>query len=216
MHIQKKKKDCIWMTKGIKISINHKRELYLISRNSKNPKLKQYFKSYCRLLSKVIKEAKILQYNKQILTACNKTRTIWQIVKSKTGGKIKKEEISVLNINGKLIQNQQIIANSFNDYFLKTAGKLMGANQIDKMSELKSGALLHNTLQSYRQPYPSIKFRYTSTEEIERIIKSLKTKNTQVYDEISVKILKWSAPFISSPQHTFLIILLNWAVSCVD
>jgi hypothetical protein len=41
--------------------------------------------------------------------------------------------------------------------------------------------------------------RYTSTAETERIIKSLKTKNAQGYDEISIKILKWSAPFISSP-----------------
>jgi hypothetical protein len=40
-----------------------------------------------------------------------------------------------LNINGKLIQNQQTIANSFNDYFLTTAEKLMGANQIQSMSK---------------------------------------------------------------------------------
>jgi hypothetical protein len=38
----------------------------------------------------------------------------------------KKEEISLLNINGKLIQNQQIIANSFNDYFFKKAEKQDG------------------------------------------------------------------------------------------
>jgi hypothetical protein len=31
--------------------------------------------------------------------------------------KIRKEEISSLNINGKLNQNQQIMANSFNDHF---------------------------------------------------------------------------------------------------
>jgi hypothetical protein len=65
--------------------------------------------------------------------------------------------------------------------FLKTAEKLMGANQIDKMNQLKNGAPLHNTciLQSCRQPCPSIKFKYSLTEEIERIIKSLKTKNAQ-------------------------------------
>jgi len=40
---------------------------------------------------------------------------------------------------------------------------------------------------------------YTSTEEIDKIIKSLKTKNARGYNEISIKILKLSAPFISSP-----------------
>jgi hypothetical protein len=75
------------MTKGIKISINHKRKRYLSSRNSKNPKLKEHYKSYCKLLSKVIKEAKILQYKKQVLTSYNKTRTTSNILKSETGGK---------------------------------------------------------------------------------------------------------------------------------
>jgi hypothetical protein len=48
------------MSKGIKISTNHKREIYLSSRNSKNPKFKEHYKSHCKLLLKVIKEAKIL------------------------------------------------------------------------------------------------------------------------------------------------------------
>jgi len=81
------KKNCTCMTKGIKITINHKREICLSSRNSKNPKLKEHYKSYCKLLSKVIKEAKILQYNKQILASYNNTRTTGNIVKSKTGEK---------------------------------------------------------------------------------------------------------------------------------
>jgi phage anti-repressor protein len=89
MKIQAQKKDCVWMTKGIKISLGHKRDLFLISRNSKNHKLKQYYKSYRKLLSKVIKEAKILHYNKQILTSHNKTRTICNIVKNETGKKIR-------------------------------------------------------------------------------------------------------------------------------
>ena len=160
------------MSKGIKLSINHKRELYLSSRNSKNPKFKEHYKSYCKLLLKVIKEAKILQYKKQILTSYNKTKTIWNIVKSKTGKNRGKEEISLLNINGKLTQNQQTTANSFNDYFSTTAEKLeqIGANQIDKMSQLKNGVPLHYRLQNCRYPYPNIKFRYTLTKEVEKII----------------------------------------------
>jgi len=76
------------------------------SRNSKKPKLKEHYKIYCKLLSKVIKEAKILQYKKHILTSYNKKRTTWNIVKSRTGKRRGKEEISLLNVNGKLIQNQ--------------------------------------------------------------------------------------------------------------
>ena len=98
-----------------------------------------------------------------------------------------------------LIQNQQTIANSFNNNFSTVAEKLMEENHIDTMSQIQNGATLHNIPRNCRHLYPNIKFRYTSTKEIEKIIKSLKTKNAQGYDEISVKILKWSAPFISSP-----------------
>ena len=64
------------------------------SRNSKNPKSKARNKLYCKLLTKVIIEAKILQYKKQISTSYNKTRTIWNIVKSETEKKRGTEEIS--------------------------------------------------------------------------------------------------------------------------
>jgi hypothetical protein len=53
-----------------------------------------------------------------------------------------------LNINGKLIQNQQTIADSFNDYFSATVEKLMGANQSDIMSQLKNGVPLHYICQN--------------------------------------------------------------------
>jgi len=57
-----------------------------------------------------------VQYKKQISASYNKTITIWNIVKSETGKK-ETEEVSSLNINGTLIQSQQTIANTFNDYF---------------------------------------------------------------------------------------------------
>jgi hypothetical protein len=113
--------------------------------------------------------------------------------------KIGKEDITLLKINGMLTHNQPTIENSFNKYFSTVAEKLMEANHIDKMSQTQNGTTLHHALRNCKQVCPSIRFRYTSTKEIEQIIKSLKTTNAQEYYEISVKILKWSTPFISSP-----------------
>ena len=75
----------------------------------------------------------------------------------------------------------------------------METNHIDNRRQTQNRDKPHHILRNCRRPYPNIKFRYTSTKEVEKIIKLLKTKNAQGYDEISVKILKWSAPFISSP-----------------
>jgi len=48
-------------------------------------------------------------------------------------------------------------------------------------------------------PFPSIKFNNTSNKETEKIINSLKIKESSGYEEISTKVLKISSPFISSP-----------------
>ena len=52
-----------WITKGIKISCLNKRQLYLKCRNSNNVDLKNHYKSYCQVLSKVITTAKNLYYS---------------------------------------------------------------------------------------------------------------------------------------------------------
>jgi hypothetical protein len=51
----------------------------------------------------------------------------------------------------------------------------------------------------FKEPFPAIKYQNTSTAEIKKIIESLKAKDSDGYDEISVKILKLSSPFISPP-----------------
>ena len=54
----------------------HKGELYLISRNSNDEKLKRHYKAYCKILLKVIKEAKKLYYDTKIMTQKFTDRTI--------------------------------------------------------------------------------------------------------------------------------------------
>jgi len=54
-----------WVTTGIEISSQHKRDLYLLCRSTDNSKLKNYYKTYCKILSDVINTAKKLYYNKE-------------------------------------------------------------------------------------------------------------------------------------------------------
>jgi hypothetical protein len=43
-----------WLTTGIRISCANKGKLYLTYRKSNNPIHKKYYKSYCKIMSKVI------------------------------------------------------------------------------------------------------------------------------------------------------------------
>jgi hypothetical protein len=47
-----------WLTVGIRTLCQHKRNLYILSRNSNNPILHAYYKKYCGILREVIKTAK--------------------------------------------------------------------------------------------------------------------------------------------------------------
>ena len=53
-------------------------------------------------------------------------------------------------------------------------------------------------MQSFKNPLPNINQNSISTKEIESIIKSLKSKNSSGYDEISTNLINTSSPFISS------------------
>jgi hypothetical protein len=49
------------------------------------------------------------------------------------------------------------------------------------------------------RPFPCIQLAPVTTKQIIEIIKSLKWKNSHGYDEILIRILKISLPFITSP-----------------
>jgi hypothetical protein len=64
--VRERSKSNQWITTGIKTSCIHKRQLYLLSKNSNDVILIKYCKQYCRVLTRVITEAKKSTYNKQI------------------------------------------------------------------------------------------------------------------------------------------------------
>jgi Notch-like protein len=51
------------------------------------------------------------------------------------------------------------------------------------------------------KPFLNIKFNNTSSKEIERVIKSVRVKNSHGHDGITTKMLEVSAPYMSSPLN---------------
>jgi len=96
-----------WITKGIKISCQRRKDLYFMYRHLNNPQLKEYYKRYCAILRKVINLAKKLYYDKQIELSFNRVKTTWKIIKDITGKthspvtdmKIKSDARILTNIN---------------------------------------------------------------------------------------------------------------------
>lgn len=98
-----------------------------MSKNSRNSSIKTYFRNYFKVLSKVIKAGKKLNYQKQIRNLNNKVISAWEIIYSETGRKVK-NDIQSLNINGVNINNQQNITDVFSNNLLTTAVNITDKN----------------------------------------------------------------------------------------
>ena len=66
---------------------------------------KLYYKQYCKILSKVIKEAKKLYYKDIITKYKNKMKTTWNIIHKETSNVTDENNIQSLRINNHIIYN---------------------------------------------------------------------------------------------------------------
>jgi len=63
-----------WIIKDMINSCKWKKELYLLTRNNNDTQLKEYDIRYSKILSKVVKTAKMFHYNNQITYSNNKIK----------------------------------------------------------------------------------------------------------------------------------------------
>jgi hypothetical protein len=152
---------------------------------------------YSQVLSDVVKAAKRLHYSNKIVNSTNKIKTIWRIVKTETNNNHKNHNIPLININDKLSDNYQTIANEFNRYFANIANGTLTKNSSNN-NTTNSTQFLEYLYKAFNNSFPSISLTPTNTNEIRYIIKKLKTKTSSGYDEIPMKILKVSTPYIIS------------------
>jgi len=102
------------------------------------------------------------------------------------------------------------IANIFNNYFIPTADTVNSDN--NKHINTSMNNPINYLTNNFRRPFPKISWQYAFTHEIEKIIKSLRTKNTCGYDEISNHIIKLTAPFTIAPSTYICTAVLSTGV----
>jgi hypothetical protein len=54
-------------------------------KNEDNPLLKDYYNKYCKILDKVIVEAKNMAYDKYIKKSKNKQKSVWKVINIESG-----------------------------------------------------------------------------------------------------------------------------------
>ena len=108
-------------------------------------------------------------------------------------GDVKK--ITPIHLNNELVKDPNIIANSFNSFF-STIVHSLSSESPDNEGMQK---LLRKHTPETLELTELFHFKPTITNEIDKIIRSLKNRNSHGYDEVSSKILKISAPYKKTP-----------------
>jgi hypothetical protein len=67
-------------------------------------------------------------YNSILTSSNNKTKTTWNIVKSTLNMKPNTHNITSINVNGNVFSNSQVIAETFNKYFVTVAQNIHANN----------------------------------------------------------------------------------------
>jgi len=102
-----------------------------------------------------------------------------------------------MNIKDKPSRNPLVITNPFNNYFSSVAGNLFHKN-FTGATKTSNDPLTYIRRNFSQLPF-SLYLKKTTTHEIDKIIHSLKCKDSHGYDEISTRILKISTPYVLSP-----------------
>ena len=160
------------------MSCHKKQILHTSYREINDTNLKLQYKRYCKILTNVIKTAQQMYYDKLISKSNNKTKTTWKIIKKETGKNNCQNYIKSLNINDTKTNVPHEIANKFNDYFLTVTDTVRGNIKKENNDPRDNMNPSNYFINKFNSTFPIIKWNYATTYEIDKIIKSLKTKNS--------------------------------------
>jgi hypothetical protein len=128
-------------------------------------------------------------------------KSTWKIINIETGRTTKQDDTRHL-IGKSCDQN---VAQTITEYILSLADNL-AKSATHGLGSLHNMDYLSFMEQAIKSKFPKICNKPVMTEEIEKkkIIYSFKTKDSCGYDLISLRVLKLSTPYISSPlNHTY-------------
>lgn len=183
-----------WITRGIKISCKNKRFLILMKNYTQNLFILNYIKKYCRILKQTINTSKQNYYNNKIKLSTNKIKTTWNCINENTNKKReqKPEKIILKTNHNVTIEDAKMVAQNFQQYFLDEP-----INLTNNLTSIKtSNDYIKNCVFS---THNSFHFYPLVEQDIVRIVKRLKTKETAGYDELPITLIKENINLLKKP-----------------
>jgi hypothetical protein len=174
-----------WMTKCILKSVRNKNKLYRAFLMNPNDKDRQKYTKYKNKLNHIIKVAKKMHYEEQLVMHKQNSKMVWKTLnqilnKPNKNSKIAKSFVG--NNSTDIIDDPIDIANKFNDYFVKIGPNL--ANQININDETFE-KFLSGSYQS------SFSVDVITENELETELENINSNKSSGYDGVNSKIKKF-------------------------
>jgi hypothetical protein len=124
-----------------------------------------------------------MYYNNKLANSTNKPKTTWSITKTITNNKKNHYNILMMEIDGQIITHYQTIAEKFNNYYVSVTDNITNHNPTNNtIGDLNKTNPLNYLYSAFKQPFTNIKMKNTTIDEIQKIIKELKSKKSCGYD----------------------------------
>ena len=186
-----------WISQGLKKSSKRKEALYKNFIKKPTQINERDYKRYRNKLNHLIRIAKKNYYSKRFSQAQNDIKSTWNTINELLGKKKSSNALpkSFLNDNNDEVSDPKLIANNFNDFFIN-----VGPNLAKKFKQETD-----NFCKFLKGSYNDSMFLYdTNREEIIKEIDKMACKSSCGVDEISSKVVKYVAQYISVPLcHIF-------------
>jgi len=186
-----------WITLSILNSIGKKNKMYKKYIITKSQQCKESYLKYKNKLTKVIKAAEKKYYFDKFNLVKDNIRDTWKLINNvlnDTVGTGQKPNVTKIKHNDVIIEDQKIIADKFNDYFVN-----IGQNLAKNIPNIANKSI-KDTL-----PEPnkySMFLTPCTADEITNTVKSLKNSKGIGVDGFSTSVIKQIIPFISNPLST--------------
>ena len=134
-HKEKLKKYCIkkpWLTSALKESIKIKNKLYVSRNRGDDPEQRiAHYKAYRSKLHHILKAAERQHYQDLLMVHKSNLKKSWQVIKMIINKRKCSPTCSKFNYNGSVIEDGNIIANKFNDFFINVGPSLAKKNTMN-------------------------------------------------------------------------------------
>ena len=180
-----------WVTQGLMVSSRKCFHLYKkVASKPRDSSEFEIYRKYRNVYNSLRRKAKFAYYNEIVKRNKNDAKKLWQVLNKITGKLVNKKDISdEIIVSGVKENDQNVISNAFADYYSKVGKSL--AEDIEKKGNIKDPMThVKNRVQQNCFFFPTTKI------EIEKLIKTLKVKESKGYDGISNRILKNMYPGI--------------------